>query len=239
MTSVDPRSTVTREAKALVREWLIHKGLKEALAAFDELWPPTVQAPVTSLVTVLRGEAIGVLVQDSIKVEHTVAGYLMFARDQWPSVMEWVKRLNEEHPTQCDIDEGRDLKDVLYESAAYTIALRWKQSGQKMRRKCCTLALLQMPHTSHPDLTPLQVEWLLAQLCRTEGGDREAGPRYAWCINDYSYDEEQSDDDVILGSGVTRAEGNEDEEERKFEEQEACPVPPLLDCIDIGDSVCE
>ena len=87
--------------------------------------------------------SVGVRVQTGVKVEHTVGGYLVFARDQWPTVMGevtcWGLRGDE-------YDDG-DAND---EKAANTIAQLWKQSGQNggasaARRRCsrCPILLFQ------------------------------------------------------------------------------------------------
>tara|TARA_E500000178_G_scaffold220680_1_gene217746 strand:- start:908 stop:1315 length:408 start_codon:yes stop_codon:yes gene_type:complete len=123
--------------------------------------------------------SVGVRVQTGVKVEHTVGGYLVFARDQWPTVMGEVTCWG----LRGDVLVGH-AND---EKAANLIAQSWKQSGQKWRRKCGEEALLQMPHRALPDPTPRQVQVLLDQLGQEK--------YHEWCTDEYSMAEEPSDDE--------------------------------------------
>ena len=123
--------------------------------------------------------SVGVRVQNGVKVEHTMGGYLVFARDQWPTVMGEVTRWGLRGDVL--VSHAND------EQAANTIAQLWKQSGQKWRRKCGEEALLQMPHPAFPDPTPHQVQVLLDQLSQEK--------YHEWCTDEYSMAEEPSDDE--------------------------------------------
>ena len=124
--------------------------------------------------------SVGVRVQNGVKVEHTVGGYLVFARDQWPTAMGEVTRWGLRGALMV-----RSLAND--EKAANTIAQLWKQSGQKWRRKCGEEAMLQMPHPAFPDPTPSQVQVLLDQLSQEK--------YHEWCTDEYSMAEEPSDDE--------------------------------------------
>ena len=123
--------------------------------------------------------SVGVRVQNGVKVEHTVGGYLVFARDQWPTVMGEV--------TRWGLRPQSSLSVPAHVAAADTIAQLWKQSGQKWRRKCGEEAMLQMPHPAFPDPTPSQVQVLLDQLSQEK--------YHEWCTDEYSMAEEPSDDE--------------------------------------------
>ena len=108
-------------------------------------------------------------------VENTIGGYLIYARDQWPTVMGEQTRWGflEEDPSMIPM-------------AACTIAQLWKQDSQKRRRKCSEEARLQMPHPALPDLTPYQVQILIEEL--------HCEDKQVWCT-DEGYDSDDSDDD--------------------------------------------
>ena len=123
--------------------------------------------------------SVGVRVQNGVKVEHTVGGYLVFARDQWPTAMGSV--------TRWGLRPQSALSVPFHVAAADTIAQLWKQSGQKWRRKCGEEAMLQMPHPAFPDPTPSQVQALLDQLSQEK--------YHEWCTDEYGAGEEPSDDE--------------------------------------------
>ena len=161
------------------------------------------QTPI-AVVALLRGEAVGDLVQHSMKVEHTAAGYLMFARDRWLTVMEDKTLLDDDNGMDQGAwaligpDAGRDPIVVAYERTVFRLASAWKRAGQKTRRECSEKAVvesrscvrqmltcLNMPHPFVPDLTPQQVDSLLCDLEQD---------LCCWCMEEYGFD-------VLSGKG--------------------------------------
>ncbi len=135
--------------------------------------------------------SVGVPVQNGVKLQHTLGGYLVFARDQWPMSMG-------EACCWGELEETEEMTPLV----ASWVAQLWKRCRQKFRRECGEEALLQMPHPALPDPTPYQVQVLIDELTRED--------KCFWCL-DTDDEDDSDDDDVILGSGVTRAEGNEDD----------------------------
>ena len=113
-------------------------------------------------------------VQNAVKVEHTVGGYLIFARDQWPESM----------GEACCYGEYEETEEARLDAASW-VAQLWKRCRQKFRRECGEEALLQRRHPALPDPTPHQVELLVDALVRDD--------KQEWCLD--TDDEDDSDDE--------------------------------------------
>jgi len=127
--------------------------------------PVTVQATMPSV-------RVGVL--NGVKLQHTLGGYLVFARDQWPESMG-------EACCWGELEETEEMTPLV----ASWVAQLWKRCRQKFRRECGEEALLQRRHPALPDPTPHQVELLVDALVRED--------KQEWCLD--TDDEDDSDDE--------------------------------------------
>ena len=116
--------------------------------------------------------------KNGVQVEHSIAGYLYWARDQWPESM----------GEACCWGELEETEEMMPLVASW-VAQLWKRCSQKFRRECGEKALLerkkallQRQNPALSDPTPRQVELLIDALVRED--------KQEWCVNENSEFEE-------------------------------------------------
>ncbi len=120
--------------------------------------------------------AIGERVTNGVKLEHSVAGYLCFARDREQALSHGSSRLIQDESGvfhfRCNLER------------AAMIAVMWKQFGQKSRLWWMNTGSSTRA-TSPLRMFPLQIQVLLDALYQDN---------QVWCTEDYSTDEDINND---------------------------------------------
>ena len=119
--------------------------------------------------------SVGVRVQNGVPVQHSIAGYLCWARDQLPTCR------GEVSPTYGSgawpMSDWSEFK-----AAADMVAQGYKQGGQKFRRDLMAEAESGEPHPAFPDPTPYECQVLIEALSMED--------KQFWCVQEYAEFEE-------------------------------------------------
>jgi hypothetical protein len=114
----------------------------------------------------------------SAKLDHSVGGYLCYARDQLPNCTGELSCWG----------FNPSVKNVMFEEVANMIAQGYKQCGNKYRRDLMREAESGEPHGAFPDPTPYECQVLLEEL------DKEN--YHEWCTDEYAVFEDEDDEET-------------------------------------------
>jgi len=125
--------------------------------------------------------SVGVRVQNGVPIQHSIAGYLCWARDQLPTCLGEVSRW------------GALILPVSdeFKAAADMVAQGYKQGGQKFRRDLMAQAESGEPHRAFPDPTPYECQVLIEALSMED--------KQVWCVEEYAEFEEFDEEESVPG----------------------------------------
>ena len=115
-------------------------------------------------------------VQNGILIDHSIAGYLCWARDQIPTFRGDVSRWGAR--TMTYYNEFKEIADL--------VAQGYKQCGQRCRRNFMAEAESGRPHDAFSDPTPYECQVLIDALNNEK--------KQIWCVDEYAECEELDDD---------------------------------------------